>query len=234
MGANRKVGTFNYVTQFLTVNEKAFPTMVKEFSNPLFDFINELKKEHNTASEECEKLEWALNSYLQNYQEEFSQEVDSFNLRGEANIFRYIPLNSVVIRITNEDKLFEIFSRVFACKIAHVDFTLSSFCNFEIEMLIEKYQSLLLGKNDRFVLQNDELFGETIGNFDRIIYSNITRVPEEIFKLSVEHNVFIIRNKPFMEGRIELLNYFTEQSISHSYHRYGNISAWSLKKPYGS
>jgi RHH-type proline utilization regulon transcriptional repressor/proline dehydrogenase/delta 1-pyrroline-5-carboxylate dehydrogenase len=32
-----------------------------------------------------------------------------------------------------------------------------------------------------------------------------------------------------MEGRLELLNYFAEQSVSHSYHRYGNIGARGIK-----
>jgi RHH-type transcriptional regulator, proline utilization regulon repressor / proline dehydrogenase / delta 1-pyrroline-5-carboxylate dehydrogenase len=32
-----------------------------------------------------------------------------------------------------------------------------------------------------------------------------------------------------MEGRLELLNYFIEQSISHSFHRYGNIGARAIK-----
>jgi len=40
----------------------------------------------------------------------------------------------------------------------------------------------------------------------------------------------IVRAKPMMEGRLELLNYFEEQSISHSYHRYGNIGARALEE----
>ena len=34
---------------------------------------------------------------------------------------------------------------------------------------------------------------------------------------------FISRTRVFMEGRIELLQYFHEQSICDNYHRYGNI-----------
>jgi RHH-type proline utilization regulon transcriptional repressor/proline dehydrogenase/delta 1-pyrroline-5-carboxylate dehydrogenase len=41
---------------------------------------------------------------------------------------------------------------------------------------------------------------------------------------------FIVRGNPMMEGRLELLNYFEEQSISHSYHRYGNIGVRALDK----
>jgi RHH-type proline utilization regulon transcriptional repressor/proline dehydrogenase/delta 1-pyrroline-5-carboxylate dehydrogenase len=41
---------------------------------------------------------------------------------------------------------------------------------------------------------------------------------------------FIIRQKPMMEGRLELLNYMQEQSISYSYHRYGNLGARGIDK----
>jgi len=41
---------------------------------------------------------------------------------------------------------------------------------------------------------------------------------------------FIVRQKPMMEGRLELLNYLQEQSISHSYHRYGNLGARGIDK----
>ena len=68
-----------------------------------------------------------------------------------------------------------------------------------------------------------------------MVYSIITKAPREIpykgsipkivFKNAAKSTTFIIRQKPLMEGRLELLNYFQEQSISHSYHRYGNISS---------
>ena len=41
--------------------------------------------------------------------------------------------------------------------------------------------------------------------------------------------IFIVRHRPMMGGRLELLNYFEEQSISHSYHRYGNIGIRALE-----
>jgi RHH-type proline utilization regulon transcriptional repressor/proline dehydrogenase/delta 1-pyrroline-5-carboxylate dehydrogenase len=33
-----------------------------------------------------------------------------------------------------------------------------------------------------------------------------------------------------MEGRIEMLNYFQEQTVSHSYHRHGNLGDRALLK----
>ena len=69
---------------------------------------------------------------------------------------------------------------------------------------------------------------KSMDKFDRVIYSDISKVSDVVFKKSAQTLTFIVRQKPMMEGRLELLNYFIEQSISHSYHRYGNIGAREL------
>ena len=51
----------------------------------------------------------------------------------------------------------------------------------------------------------------------------------QIFQEASKQLKFIVRQAPLMEGRLELLNYFIEQSISHSFHRYGNIGARAIK-----
>ena len=49
------------------------------------------------------------------------------------------------------------------------------------------------------------------------------RVPAEIFSAAQESGLFLARAPVLAEGRIELLWYLREQSISHDYHRYGNV-----------
>ena len=49
------------------------------------------------------------------------------------------------------------------------------------------------------------------------------------YKEAAKELKFIVRSKPMMSGRIELLNFFEEQSISHSYHRYGNLGGRVLE-----
>jgi RHH-type proline utilization regulon transcriptional repressor/proline dehydrogenase/delta 1-pyrroline-5-carboxylate dehydrogenase len=39
---------------------------------------------------------------------------------------------------------------------------------------------------------------------------------------------YISRTKVLMEGRLELLQYFQEQSICDNYHRYGNLGERGL------
>ncbi len=54
------------------------------------------------------------------------------------------------------------------------------------------------------------------------------RVPTEIFETAAKTGFYISRTPVVMEGRVELLQYFLEQSICNNYHRYGNLGARTL------
>jgi RHH-type proline utilization regulon transcriptional repressor/proline dehydrogenase/delta 1-pyrroline-5-carboxylate dehydrogenase len=76
-----------------------------------------------------------------------------------------------------------------------------------------------------FVEESDaELAGAILARqCDRIRYAAADRVPDEVRRASHEANVFIVDAPVLAEGRIELLWYLREQSISFDYHRYGNL-----------
>jgi RHH-type proline utilization regulon transcriptional repressor/proline dehydrogenase/delta 1-pyrroline-5-carboxylate dehydrogenase len=48
-------------------------------------------------------------------------------------------------------------------------------------------------------------------------------VPDEVFRAAAKTGFYISRTPVMMEGRLELLQYFKEQSICNDYHRYGNL-----------
>ena len=227
IGAGRKVGIFNYITQFVDFTEKSAPKVEKKYSNSLTSFIANCKTTH-ANKEDFEKLEIALQSYLENYENEFSKAKDYANVRGEDNHFRYLPLKNVVIRVSSDDTLFEVVSRILAAKVSGVHFKVSLDNNALLKSFLEVSKELFSAR-DSLVEQSDEEFVKFIKNYDRVIYSDISKVPELVFEEARKSLTFIIRAKPMMEGRLELLNYFIEQSISHSFHRYGNIGARGIK-----
>ncbi|MDZ7724123.1 MAG: hypothetical protein U5R06_15275 [candidate division KSB1 bacterium] len=49
------------------------------------------------------------------------------------------------------------------------------------------------------------------------------RVPQPVFKAAAETGFYIARTPVMMEGRIELLQYFQQQAVCNTYHRYGNL-----------
>ncbi len=226
IGAGRKVGIYNYITQFVDFTEKSNPLVAKKYNTPLTKFIDSCK-ETNNEKEDFEKLEVALQSYYANYEDEFSQEKDYCNVRGEDNHFRYLPLKNVLIRVSADDTIFQTVSRMLAASVSGVSFKVSVYDNVLVKEFLENARELFTS-DDSFLVESDEQMAKSMEQYDRIFYSDISNVPHKIFEKAKDSLTFIVRQKPMMEGRLELLNYFIEQSISHSYHRYGNIGARAI------
>ncbi len=236
IGAGRKVGIYNYITQFMDFEETGEPKTVNKTDHPMFKTINSwidnsLKGLYKEFNNDFNKLKSAFSSYLENYKNEFGIEKDYFHIRGEDNIFRYLPLNKVALRASKEDNVFEILSRVLASHVCGVKIHIS--VPYEessaISFLFENRDDIL-NNNDIIRRENEEEFAKGFKDVDRIIYSDISRVTPLAFSEAAKIPKFIIRQKPMMEGRLELLNYLQEQSISYSYHRYGNLGARGIDK----
>ena len=54
-------------------------------------------------------------------------------------------------------------------------------------------------------------------------YAHPDRVPQKIHQAAARLGRHISRHVPLTEGRIEMLRYLREQSLSVDYHRYGNL-----------
>ncbi|QKF82635.1 proline dehydrogenase family protein [Halarcobacter ebronensis] len=228
IGSGRKAGSLNYVTQFMNFTEISEPKASKKYNNDLTRFIENLK-DNNLDKDDKIKLQAALQSYLESYENEFSKERDYCKVRGEDNIFKYLPIKNALIRVSNDDSLFEVISRILAAKVSKVHFRVSIDNNKRVENFLTTHKNELFGPRDAFAVENTKEFMQSIPHYEKVIYSDITKVPAEVFEKAAKTLTFIIRAKPMMEGRVELLNYFIEQSISHSYHRYGNIGARGIK-----
>jgi 2,3-bisphosphoglycerate-independent phosphoglycerate mutase len=79
------------------------------------------------------------------------------------------------------------------------------------------------------VRHSDQDLVETLPEFDRIRYAAPDRVPASVFEAAAKTGFYISRNPVLMEGRIEMLHYFQEQTVSSSYHRYGNLGERALE-----
>jgi len=237
IGAGRKVGIFNYLTQFMDFTEVDTPKVDKRYTHSLVSLVNIWQETAEQGAyadfkEDFSRLGGALQSYLKNYEEEFAVEHDYFKLRGEDNIFRYLPLKHVALRVTEGDTLFDVMSRVLAARVSGVTLHISidkSLANSVVTFLYENRDAFITPK-DMIVRESEEEFVQCFLKVDKVIYGDISRVSQYIFEEAAKRAKFIVRAKPMMEGRLELLHYFEEQSISHSYHRYGNLGVRALSK----
>ncbi len=231
LGAGIKVGGPNYLAQFMDFEE----------TGPLsFGTIKEVHPLLRLAQQWEQKLKWgqirefkedirktisAIKSYLYHAEREFFQEKDYFHIRGQDNLVRYLPIGTVVVRVHEDDSLFEVLARIAAARVAGCNLTVSvppDLDNRVIAFLKSRSGAAILGGTpvDR---QTDAELIRMIPEIQRIRYTAPERIPPEVAEVAAARGFYISRSKVLMEGRIELLQYFQEQSISHNYHRYGNL-----------
>lgn len=237
LGPGLKAGSLDYVSQFMRWRETGFPGVgVVQHNHKLLQCAHEWRlliqwNKLQPFKEDIYKTGRAIESYLYAMQEKFSQEEDYFHLRGQDNLLRYRPIKKLMIRLHPEDTLFETLARIAAAKIAGCSIRLSKpgdMINGVTEFLGERYGGTFLdglGMDD----MSDEEMIRQMGGLGRIRYASPDRVPDEIFKAAAETGFFISRAPVFMEGRLELLQYFEQQAICDSYHRYGNLGERALE-----
>ncbi|SVC51021.1 uncharacterized protein METZ01_LOCUS303875, partial [marine metagenome] len=117
IGAGIKAGSPNYAVQFCRIEESKpygdSPTQgpLREESPLLYlarNWQTQLtRNEHAEIRSELQKTIEAIYSCLYQYEREFSGEQDFFRLRGQDNLFRYLPIGKVTVRLHPDDELFE-------------------------------------------------------------------------------------------------------------------------------
>ncbi len=231
IGAGRKVGHYNYITQFMDFKEVKEPTISskKDYKNTeLYKDFKILAGHFKEYKADFSKLDIALKSYFDAYESEFSIQKDYCKVRGEDNYFKYLKRQKLALRITKKDSVFNALARILAARVAQVKFTLSIEPKTKVEEILAKMPSIL-GSNIQKI-QSEKDFISELSSYKQITYANISDISDNVFKICAQNLVYLSKMPVFSEGRLELLNYFQEQSISHSYHRYGNISARELQK----
>ncbi|MEM1032314.1 MAG: aldehyde dehydrogenase family protein, partial [Myxococcota bacterium] len=167
----------------------------------------------------------AIDSYDHRFTELFASEDDAFRLVGQDNLRRYRPLTRIRVRVAPEDDVFDLYARVCAAKTVGANVTVSRAPGASVPGL-ERLDRLTewWGGSIAFVTETDAELAAVVAREDteRVRYAG-ERAPREVLAATGDTGIFIARAPVLEEGRIELLWYLREQSISHDYHRYGNL-----------
>ncbi len=157
---------------------------------------------------------------------EFSREQDTIGLVGQDNIRRYRAVRGITIRINSGDALRDSLISIAAAVAAQAQFTLSidPAVDEELKMLIESTADAVPG----LIHPVEESELQLI---ERIEQHHVTRLrlvtgapsTSPVSAACARAFVTIVDDPVLKEGTIECLRYLDEQSISHNYHRYGNL-----------
>jgi RHH-type proline utilization regulon transcriptional repressor/proline dehydrogenase/delta 1-pyrroline-5-carboxylate dehydrogenase len=204
------------------------PELLAELYSALREYIATATAS-SFAAEELERIVAAIESYQHWATEEFHAARDHFRLLGEDNFRRYRPVEHLRIRVDALDTVFDVVSRAAAARAAGCRTTVSTppdlagSAKEAVRLLDELTDGW--GAAIEFVTETDEQLARAITSrqTDRVRYVAPDRVPFVIRNAAADALQFIADTPPVAHGRVELLLYFQEQSLSLVYHRYGNL-----------
>jgi len=236
LGPGLKAGGPNYVTQLMTFTEIAHPRVETiAGDHRLLRLAQEWRTliqwhQWQDIKDDIDQTISAITSYLYQMETQFGREQDYFHLRGQDNFLRYRPIADVVIRLHQDDTLFATLARCAAATIAGCAARLSvppGLTN-RVTAFLDSHHGRRFLHGMVAVRQDDAELAALIPTIGRLRYASPERVPIEIFSAAAKTGVCIASTPVYMEGQIELLHYFQQQTLCNNYHRYGNLGARSL------
>jgi RHH-type proline utilization regulon transcriptional repressor/proline dehydrogenase/delta 1-pyrroline-5-carboxylate dehydrogenase len=237
-GAGIKAGGPNYTSLFMrfSMAPDVSPTAQTDIQHPhLRDLLRRAAEQIGTLQGLDEvvvgQLTQAFISYETAFAEEFGRQHDDFRLVGQDNLRRYLPVHGIRIRITGHDDAFGILARVAAARLAGCHPTVISHAVDLNDPLVDALDEWTdsWGAAIEFVVEDDETLCELLASqhTQRIRYANPQIVPPSVRVATAVSGAFVADTPILRDGRLELIWYFMEQSISVDYHRYGNLGVRS-------
>ncbi|SFZ98916.1 Proline dehydrogenase (Proline oxidase) / Delta-1-pyrroline-5-carboxylate dehydrogenase [hydrothermal vent metagenome] len=230
IGSGKKAGGYNYVSQFMNI-ECTDSAVEVETSSSQVGLFGKVCPDKTLYADEITKATKLASHFAYWYDKEFTQDHDYTNIRGESNIIRYLPVKSVLLCIEENDDLTEILTTIMAIKMvgSELHISLPKDSKRAEFLWLENAKHVALEKNDSVRRDDEESRVNFMSKVQRVRYLQEENVSIDIYK-KVAPKAMYIASTPFMpNGRIELMHYFIEQSISDSYHRYGNLGLKGLQ-----
>jgi len=170
------------------------------------------------------KLQLAYDDYQYWYDSYFSKEIDYSQVRGQHNLSRFRKPESIRLCIDNETEIEDLALVYLVSKVLDV--------RLEIYYQGETVHQKLLDELHVSSHQVDSWVTISESIDSKSVYRVLNNVGLFLgFSIKFHQQaVHIYRKKPMCSGRVELLNYLSEQSISQNYHRYGNLMGLETSK----
>ncbi len=237
-GPGIKAGGPNYVSQFMRFDETDARPRDRDVADSDLQTLKTQLAELARARQqlppaELRRVVAAIESYDEWMEQEFGVQHDDVKLVGQDNIRRYRSVDELRIRLHPDDTLFDLYGRVCAAKTAGCRITVSVPPGFRSPALDAlRIQTEPWGAAIEFVDETDDALTQAIRDLqtERVRYAAPERAPMGVLQAAHESALYVARTNVVSNGRIELLWYVREQSISNDYHRYGNLGLRASEK----
>jgi len=222
-GAGMKAGGPNYVAQFMDFFDAPQTNPARPAQMLLADLCAAVVAKRIPCAE---SIVAAVASCEAAQREEFGKRHDHFLLVGQDNVRRYLPIERVRIRVHPADSAFEVVTRVCAAQLAgsRVTVSIPPGPDSAVISLLKAATSAWVNPIE-FVAETDAQLAIVIRErkTGRVRFAAPERVLLPVVQAGNEAGGCIVSAPVSGEGRLEMLWYLREQSISTDYHRYGNL-----------
>jgi RHH-type transcriptional regulator, proline utilization regulon repressor / proline dehydrogenase / delta 1-pyrroline-5-carboxylate dehydrogenase len=210
-GNGSKAGGPNYLREFMHAKQRAIPKgkgSMNEAVNRLTMFLDQV----DLTTEELGIWLASIEHYAY-WWKRMSQDVDVSKIVGQDNFFRYVPRKNVCLRVTSNAKPLDLLR---SCAAA-----LTVGCPLQLSC----------PRGSPYVTLGD-LLAIVEETEEQMLTRSIQRI-RICEPLHLPTAIHVIHAPVLANGRIELLHYLREVSISIDYHRYGNLGLreGELRKP---
>lgn len=227
-GNGSKAGGPNYLRECMRAHQIGLPQEkhpVNEWVNSLTAFLDKI----DLTAEQLGLWTASVSNYAY-WWKRMRQDRDPTKIVGQDNFFRYVPRKNIVLRITPHSPPLD------ALRVAAAALTCGAGLEISWHAPDEKpadFNWLELVPVLRVVDETDDQFLDRVrlGKMERI---RLLEPPSHtLLEALAESAVHLIADPVLANGRLELLYYLREVSISIDYHRYGNLGLreGELRKP---
>ncbi|MEI8300465.1 MAG: bifunctional proline dehydrogenase/L-glutamate gamma-semialdehyde dehydrogenase [Chlamydiota bacterium] len=218
-GQGSKAGGPNYLLQFMHATQKALP----QEKAPVNTWVNNLSgslEKFNFSTEELGTWHASVSNYAFWWQR-FRRDYDPTKLIGQDNLQRYVPHKKVTIRLYSDNQPLD-YLRLFAA-------ALTTECPVQISWKKSgrtfppklNWQALCPFFNH--VEETEEEFLDRVRSGDIKRVRMISKASNELYLAASVSACYINDATVLASGRVELLHFLREVSLSVDYHRYGNL-----------
>ncbi len=197
-----KAGGPNYVMQFMHANQVKMPEDREKLA-PKVEALGQLCGQNELWRASAESYAF----YSKHY---FSQQHDPSKVIGEDNFLRYVPRENSNLRLSKGDHSVDILRAAAAALTCESHLTISS-----SDLLLFNLPNVVIESEDQFVMRLKEQ------TFKRVRF--LSNPSSTLRKALADMGCYMIVAPVLANGRIELLHYLKEQSLTIAYHRYGNL-----------
>lgn len=218
-GPGAKAGGPNYVLQLCRIAAGAEEPPQSAPAAAAAQLLGQIRR--RLAADDQGTLARAACAYARAHAEHFARAVDPSAVLGELNLFRYRPCTTLMMRASADAVVGEILLACLAGLTAGAQITLSLHPSLTVERAWLTALPLMAT-----VVEDESAACARVATRERI--RQIGTLEPELRAAAEAAGVHVAAEPVLRAGRIELLHYVREQSLSVVTHRYGSLHAESL------